>query len=52
MDQPRFRLPIVRRIVLRGFSLYTRRPEIDLLAPPGVFCIVGANGLGKSTVID
>lgn len=51
MIQPRFKFPIINRIVLRNFSLYTQLTEIDLQVTPGVFCIVGANGLGKSTFI-
>ena len=45
-------LPVLRRVRLRAFSLYTERPRLDLDIPDGVFCIVGANGLGKSTFIS
>jgi DNA repair exonuclease SbcCD ATPase subunit len=43
--------PTLRRIVLRRFSLYSREPEVDEEIAPGVFCLAGANGLGKSTFL-
>lgn len=47
-----FGLPVLQRISLRGFSLYTERPEIELEISDGVFCLVGANGIGKSTFVS
>ena len=47
----KFGLPVLRRISLTAFSLYTERPRVDLHIPDGVFCLVGANGIGKSTFI-
>ena len=51
MVETKFGLPVLQRIDLRGFSLYTEKSEIDLEISSGVFCVVGANGLGKSTFI-
>jgi len=33
------------------FSLYAQRPDVDLQVRPGVFCLAGANGIGKSTFL-
>jgi len=45
------RFPQLRRVALQSFSLYTQKPTVDLLIPPGVLCLAGANGLGKSTFL-
>ena len=47
----KFGLPVLQRVNLTAFSLYTERPQVDLRIPDGVFCLVGANGIGKSTFI-
>jgi len=47
----KYSLPHVRKIVLRHFTLYSRLPEIELSLKDGVFCLAGANGLGKSTFL-
>ncbi len=44
-------LPIVRKIELRDFSLYQLAPIISEEVRDGVFCLAGANGLGKSTFL-
>jgi DNA repair exonuclease SbcCD ATPase subunit len=44
-------LPQPRRAVLRNFSLYNNRPVITAEFGEGVFCLAGANGLGKSTFL-
>jgi DNA repair exonuclease SbcCD ATPase subunit len=44
-------LPRVKSATLRNFSLYSRKKEIKLQFPDGVFCLAGANGLGKSTFL-
>lgn len=36
---------------MRRFSLFEHTTSPDLSFPKGVFCLAGANGLGKSTVI-
>ena len=43
--------PKIHRVVIRNLSVYTQRPEIQLEVLDGVFCLAGANGLGKSTFI-
>jgi len=45
-------LPELESACLRSFSLFTRtdRIEVDFSTAP-VFCLVGANGLGKSTFL-
>ena len=37
--------------MLRDFSLFSLRAEVVLEIRQGVFCLAGANGIGKSTVI-
>ena len=54
MDRPpgsRVVVPVPRRITLSYFSLYRNRDIIDVAFEDGVFCLVGANGLGKSTFL-
>ena len=45
-------LPRPTRFVLRDFSLFSRDLEIELDLTPRVFCLAGANGLGKSTFLS
>ncbi len=51
MARTTYRLPTLHRIGLKGFSLYTEKVEIDLEISCGVTCLMGANGIGKSTFI-
>lgn len=44
-------LPLPRQLVLENFSLYRNRRRIDVTFDDGVFCLAGANGLGKSTFL-
>ena len=44
--------PKVHQITLRSFSLYSSQPVITVDFPDGVFCLAGANGLGKSTFLS
>jgi hypothetical protein len=44
--------PSLKRIELRSFSLYRNRPELSLDLDLPVFCLAGANGLGKSTFLN
>ncbi|MFZ2447446.1 MAG: AAA family ATPase [Syntrophobacteraceae bacterium] len=44
--------PKIRKVKLDRFSLYTLKPQIELEIPAGVFCLAGANGLGKSTFLS
>ena len=43
--------PKIQHITIRNLSVYSQRPTISLDIPDGVFCLAGANGLGKSTFI-
>jgi len=44
--------PILRRIRLTHFSLYTLKPSIEFKIRDGILCLAGANGLGKSTFLQ
>jgi DNA repair exonuclease SbcCD ATPase subunit len=44
-------LPRLVHANLRHFTLYNLEPEIEISFPGGVFCLAGANGLGKSTFL-
>jgi len=44
--------PRIRHIALTGFSLYSLQPDIQIDVTDGVFCLAGANGLGKSTFLS
>ena len=43
--------PKIHKITISNFSLYKLESEIELNLNDGVFCLAGANGLGKSTFI-
>jgi energy-coupling factor transporter ATP-binding protein EcfA2 len=46
------RLPRLRKLTLNNFTLYSRQPKVEVEFPKPVFCLVGANGLGKSTFLS
>lgn len=48
----KFILPKIKGVTIHGFSLYKQKDEIKLAINDGVFCLAGANGLGKSTFIS
>jgi len=50
-SRPRLNLPRIRSLVLTNFSLYSAQPVVDVKFDKGVFCLAGANGLGKSTFL-
>lgn len=50
-DAPQVFVPQVDTLFLRNFSLYDNAPEIEVVFRDGVFCLAGANGLGKSTFL-
>ncbi len=54
VDTPRFQLqlPAVQEISLESFHLYGKEPNVSICAEKPVFCIIGANGLGKSTFLN
>lgn len=44
-------LPVLRNVGLRYFSLYRNQRRLSVDVNRGVFCLAGANGLGKSTFL-
>lgn len=51
-QRPTLALPRPERVELRNFTLYQRRREVHAEFNAGVFCLAGANGLGKSTFLS
>jgi DNA repair exonuclease SbcCD ATPase subunit len=50
-SRPRLNLPRIQSLVLKNFSLYSTQPTVEVQLDKGVFCLAGANGLGKSTFL-
>jgi energy-coupling factor transporter ATP-binding protein EcfA2 len=48
----KLRLPRLRKVRLRRFSLFSANPDAEFLCGDGVLCLVGANGIGKSTLLS
>ena len=46
------KLPKINKVVIENFSLYKQQRRIEMDVNDGVMCLVGANGLGKSTFIS
>ena len=44
-------MPKLTKLRLEHLSLYSSQPTIEVSFPRGVFCLAGANGLGKSTFL-
>jgi hypothetical protein len=51
VERAGFRLPRIHNVTLRNFSLFDHAPLISADFGSGVFCLAGANGLGKSTFL-
>lgn len=49
---PKLNLPQLEKVKLHRFSLYTANPDAEFTCGNGVFCLVGANGIGKSTLLS
>lgn len=47
----KLRLPIIKKVILKNFSIFSKAPYISTDISNGVFCLAGANGLGKSTFL-
>src|ERR1051325_5162901 len=50
--QPKLKLPQIDKVGLMRFSLYVANPNAEVSAGTGVLCLVGANGIGKSTLLS
>ena len=49
---PKLKLPRIHEVKLRRFSLFAANPDAEFSAGDGVLCLVGANGVGKSTLLS
>ncbi|MEZ4817384.1 MAG: AAA family ATPase [Flavobacteriaceae bacterium] len=47
----KFYLPKIKEVTINNFSLYKKTETINVEFNKNVFCLIGANGLGKSTFI-
>lgn len=47
----KYNFPIIKNIKINHFDIYRKKKYIDIDIDKNVFCLVGANGLGKSTFI-
>lgn len=45
-------LPTIARVALANFDLYSNEPSANANIDRPVFCLIGANGLGKSTFLN
>lgn len=53
MNEPRkIIFPKIRKVKLEGFDLYSHNPNVEVDIEKDVFCLIGANGLGKSTFLN
>jgi DNA repair exonuclease SbcCD ATPase subunit len=50
--QSKLKLPQIEKVKLQRFSLFTANPNAEFICGKGVLCIVGANGIGKSTLLS
>ena len=48
---PKLNLLQITKVKLRRFSLFTANPDAEFSCGKGVMCLVGANGIGKSTLL-
>jgi DNA repair exonuclease SbcCD ATPase subunit len=51
-SSPKFKLPRIHTVELRRFSLFAANPDAEFSAGDGVLCLIGANGVGKSTLLS
>jgi energy-coupling factor transporter ATP-binding protein EcfA2 len=52
MSASKLSFPRVSRVRLRRFSLFAANPDADFTCDLNVLCLVGANGVGKSTLLS
>lgn len=48
----KIRLPIIKEVKFHDFDLYTNNPNVVTNIEKNVYCLIGANGLGKSTFLN
>ena len=48
----RLTLPRLVKIELKHFSLFRANPDAEIICDKNVICLVGANGIGKSTLLQ
>jgi len=48
----KLKLPQIDAVKLHRFSLFTANPDAEFACGDGVMCLVGANGIGKSTLLS
>src|SRR5687768_12652060 len=48
----KLKLPRILKVALRRFSLYTASHDAEFECGDGVLCLIGANGIGKSTLLS
>src|SRR5665647_956128 len=46
-----YSFPILKNVKINHFSLYKKTDYLDIDLTKNVYCLAGANGLGKSTFI-
>jgi len=51
-SQSKLSLPQIKKVGLRRFSLFTANPDVEFECGNGVLCLIGANGIGKSTLLS
>ncbi len=49
-ERNKITLPIIKQVRLYDFGLYTSNPNIITEVNKNVYCLIGANGLGKSVM--
>lgn len=47
-----YTFPLIEEVRIKNFSLYKKANDIQIHVKNGVFCLAGANGLGKSTFLN
>ncbi|AGC75974.1 hypothetical protein LX97_00652 [Nonlabens dokdonensis] len=47
----KFHFPVIEKVTIKNFSLYKRKEAVEITFDKDVFCLAGANGLGKSTFL-
>ena len=54
-NQGKYNFPQLKKVIFKGFSLYSKNDkviEINEEINQGVYCLAGANGLGKTTFLN